>query len=148
MCKFSISRNLFSCAQFLFCWTHFLTFWERNTSWGQVRNFGRISILCTEWWGRLSRISAVFCKALVTQVTRFKCSGMWHHVDWWILIDIAEELACISRKINFLDCIDPEDGGSKLYWNITNLTSQHGIIYILINIALRTSFIALCFPLC
>jgi hypothetical protein len=31
------------------------------------------------------------------------------------VIDIAEELACISRKINVLDCIDPEDGGSKLF---------------------------------
>jgi hypothetical protein len=31
------------------------------------------------------------------------------------MIDVAEELACISRKFNVLGCIDPEDGGSKLF---------------------------------
>jgi hypothetical protein len=29
------------------------------------------------------------------------------------MIKIAKELACISRKV--LDCIDPEDSGSKLF---------------------------------
>jgi hypothetical protein len=31
------------------------------------------------------------------------------------MIGIVEELACISRKFIVLDCIDPEDGGSRLF---------------------------------